>query len=151
VLLLAVIGGAAAWATRTFIDSSTVPVEEQATAQAERKAAKDAASEILRTRTSDSAVAGTTDFIVNSNVDGALILVDGKSRPDWLTPKRLELEPGTHRIEVRKAGYKSQVRFVIFNVNEGSQTKYFELEPAAQDSATPAPEASSKPPEQKPQ
>jgi serine/threonine-protein kinase len=150
VLLLAVIGGAAAWATRTFINSPTAPVEEQATAQAQRKAAKDAASEILRTRTG-SAVAGTTDFIVNSNVDGALILVDGKSRPDWLTPKRLELEPGTHRIEVRKAGYKSQVRFVIFNVNEGSQTKYFELEPAAQDTATPTPEASSKPPEQKPQ
>jgi hypothetical protein len=88
---------------------------------------------------------------VNSNVGGALILVDGKSRPNWLTPKRLELEPGTHRIEVRKAGYKSQVQIAIFNVNLGSQYKYFELEPAAQDTATAATEASSKPPEQKPQ
>jgi serine/threonine-protein kinase len=151
VLLLAVIGGAATWATRTFINAPTAPVEEQAPAQAETKSPKDAASEILRARTSDSAVAGTTDFIVNSNVDGALILVDGKSRPDWLTPKRLELEPGVHRIEVRKAGYKSQVQIVIFNVNKGSQSNYFKLEPAPQDTATPTTEPSSKPPEQKPQ
>jgi serine/threonine protein kinase len=146
VLLLAVIGGAATWATRTL----TAPVEEQAPAQAETKSAKDRASEIIHDRTLD-VVAGTTDFIVSSNVRGALILVDGKSRPDWLTPKRIELEPGVHRIEVRKAGYKPQVQTVIFNDNLGSQPKYFKLEPAAQETATPATEAPSKPPEQKPQ
>jgi serine/threonine-protein kinase len=151
VLLLVVIGGAAIWATRTFIQSPTATVAVQAPAQAQTRSAKDAASEILRARTSDSAGSGTTDFVVNSNVYGSLILVDGKGRPDWLTPKRLELEPGTHRIEVRKEGYKPQVQIVIFNVNLGSQYKYFKLEPVEQDTAAPPTEASSKPPEQKPQ
>jgi serine/threonine protein kinase len=149
VLLLAVIGGAATWASRTFIKSPAARVEKQAPAEAEAKTAKEA-RQIIHDRMPDSAVTETTtDFVVNSNVEGARILVDGKSRPDWRTPKRLELEPGAHRIEVRKAGYESQVQIVIFNVNSGSQQKYFELEPAAaKDPATPATESSSKSPEE---
>jgi hypothetical protein len=111
----------------------------------ETKAVKDAADEILRGRTSLPAVVNTTEFTVNSNVEGARILVDGKTRPQWITPVRLELEPGTHRIEVRKAGYKSQVQVLVFNLNSGPQFKYFELEQAtsaepATPQSTPAPE-----------
>jgi serine/threonine protein kinase len=129
-LLIVVIGVAATWAMRTFFKSAPPPVETQA----ETKAVKDAADEILRGRTSLPAVVNTTEFTVNSNVDGSRVFVDGKTRPQWVTPARLELEPGTHRVEVRKAGYKSQVQILVFNLNSGPQFKYFELEQATEES-----------------
>lgn len=48
----------------------------------------------------------TGSITVTSNVRGAGIIVDGEANPNWTTPHRLRLPPGTHRLAVSRLGYE---------------------------------------------
>jgi serine/threonine protein kinase len=73
---------------------------------------------------------------VNSDPPGAQIYIDGRDSGQ-LTPSRLEVNPGKHRIAVRKQGYKPQVTHADVAAGE-----IFDFSPAmptvgAQGAATP--------------
>ena len=153
---MAAVGGATFWALNRFF-TPAVQVEKTTQEQPLPKAArprKDAASAVVRSApvAPDPAKFDSTEFFVGSNVEGARILVDGVSQPEWVTPRTLAITPGPHRIEVRKPGYKSQSQFLLFNINNGPQRKNFILEPveAAEEPAVPAPTAPPSPPNPEP-
>ncbi|MBZ5666556.1 MAG: PEGA domain-containing protein [Acidobacteriia bacterium] len=59
--------------------------------------------------------------LIDSNPQGALFQVDGKSDPLWVTPYTVAgLSPGKHIISVNKSGYTSEVRSVEVAANSKS-------------------------------
>lgn len=48
-------------------------------------------------------------LLVDSNPQGAGIFVDGAAKPEALTPARISLRPGRHRIRVSGAGYEDEM------------------------------------------
>lgn len=54
-------------------------------------------------RSTPSGLAG--NVVIESDVRGGRITVNGRNEPDWVTPHILSLPPGTYRIDVSKGGY----------------------------------------------
>jgi len=51
--------------------------------------------------------------MVSANVDGAMISVDGRSDPTWVTPHTIsDLPAGAHNVEISKDGYESSQQSV---------------------------------------
>jgi hypothetical protein len=51
--------------------------------------------------------------LVDSSPQGALLQIDGKSDPSWVTPINLTgLNPGKHVISANKTGYSSEIRSI---------------------------------------
>ncbi|MBZ5562566.1 MAG: PEGA domain-containing protein, partial [Acidobacteriia bacterium] len=59
-------------------------------------------------------------LVVESSVSGGKIRLNGRSRPDWLTPHMFSLAPGTYRVEVTKGGYPAWRGFA--RVAEGTKS-----------------------------
>ncbi len=57
--------------------------------------------------------------VVESDVHGGRITVNGRHEPDWVTPHILSLPPGTYRIDVSKGGYSRWSQLV--DVGEGTR------------------------------
>ncbi len=58
-------------------------------------------------------------IVVESDVHGGRIMVNGRHEPDWVTPHILSLPPGTYRIDVSKGGYSRWSQLV--DVGEGTR------------------------------
>jgi len=120
--------GAAVWAKYRLSEERAR--EEQA-AQAEADAAKLAAVLKRPVRPKGSAApAGTVDVLIKANVDGAIISVDGKTEPSWLTPHKVRMELGDHRVEVSKGGYRTSKKLITLSGTEGALE--FRLTPTPQ-------------------
>ncbi|HTS69647.1 MAG TPA: serine/threonine-protein kinase, partial [Terriglobia bacterium] len=66
------------------------------------------------------AAAKVGQLTVSANVEGATILVDGRSDPSWLTPHTIaDLPAGTHNVTISKDGYDNFQQSVTI---EGGQT-----------------------------
>ena len=66
-----------------------------------------------RERVTPPAAAKVGQLMVTANVDGAMISVDGRSDPTWVTPHTIsDITPGTHNIEISKDGYESSQQSV---------------------------------------
>jgi general secretion pathway protein A len=58
-------------------------------------------------------------LVVESNVSGAQISIDGENDPKWITPRIFSLAPGTHLVSVSRPGYDPWARRV--RVDEGRE------------------------------
>jgi predicted Ser/Thr protein kinase len=82
--------------------------------------------------------ARTVEVLVKANVDGAIIHVDGKTDPSWLTPHQVPMELGDHRVEVSKQGYRTSRRLMTLTGKEGDLEFHLTPLPAEPPSAPPA-------------
>jgi general secretion pathway protein A len=86
-------------------------------------------SEPLKGRTSPTnetgSVPGSGRLVVESNVSGSQISIDGEDNPKWITPRLFSLAPGTHLVSVFRPGYDPWTRHV--RVDEGRE-KYVSAE-----------------------
>jgi len=82
--------------------------------------------------------ARTVEVLVKANVDGAIIRVDGKTDPSWLTPHRVPMELGDHRLDVSKEGYRTSRRLLTLTGEEGDLEFRLAPLPAEPSSAPPA-------------
>lgn len=51
-------------------------------------------------------------IILESNVNGGAITIDGRNEPSWQTPHEFSLPPGSYRISISKSGYSTWFRDV---------------------------------------
>jgi len=79
------------------------PARAQTAAPAQPRVASDA-----------SAVPSVGGMVVRANLEGARITIDGRSSPDWVTPREFSNLPvGPHRVVVSKPGYDDVAGQVI--------------------------------------
>jgi eukaryotic-like serine/threonine-protein kinase len=75
-------------------------------------------------------------IFVNSNPAGAQISVDGRSDPDWVTPRTIEgLQAGMHKVILSREGYSTATRDIAV---EAGRTEAVNLELAGLAAAPPA-------------
>ncbi len=94
------------------------------------------------------APAGTIEVLVKSNVDGAIISVDGKTDPSWLTPHKVRMELGAHRVNLSKEGYRTSRNLITLTGEEGGlefRLKPLPGTPAASSQAAEKPAGAEKP------
>ncbi len=70
-------------------------------------------------------IPGNGRLVVESNVSGAQISIDGENNPKWITPRLFSLAPGTHLVSVSRPGYDPWTRRI--RVDEGRE-KYISAE-----------------------
>lgn len=59
-----------------------------------------------------SAQVPTGKIVIESNVSGSAITINGRSEPEWITPHMFDLPQGTYRISVSQDGYSTWFRKV---------------------------------------
>ena len=64
-------------------------------------------------------VPGSGRLVVESNVSGAHITIDGENNPKWITPRLFSLAPGTYVVSVSRRAYEPWTRRV--HVDEGRE------------------------------
>jgi hypothetical protein len=58
---------------------------------------------------------------VNSDVSGATVYLDGKTKPGWKTPCVLNLPPGGYNVAFLKAGYQAVREWVDLNPRQAKR------------------------------
>jgi hypothetical protein len=58
---------------------------------------------------------------VNTDVNGATVYLDGKTKPGWKTPCVLNLPPGGYNVTLLKAGYKAVREWVDLNPRQAQR------------------------------
>jgi hypothetical protein len=121
VLLIALVGGGLWWKSRQLTpvvvapasrSGSAAPAGEVAPGTTATPATAPAAapsvvpSAVLAAIPAPVPAIDEHDVMIEANVEGAAIHVDGKTKPAWVTPHKIRLRDGTHQIEVTKDGYK---------------------------------------------
>lgn len=150
VIAVGLIAGAGWWRHNLNVQRAQ---QEEIARQEEAKTAAVAARVASRPKPSPSggspkaaspAAAGTMEVMVKSNVDGGIISVDGKTDPSWVTPHKIRIELGAHRMEVSKEGYRTSKK--LLNLTGEESDLEFRLTPvAAAPSAGAAPVAAPAP------
>jgi eukaryotic-like serine/threonine-protein kinase len=88
--------------------NSTQATDEPQTQLAVRRAERRA---LRNNRRAAAPIITSGEALIDSNPQGALFQVDGRSDPSWITPFNLsDLGPGKHIISASKAGYSSDIR-----------------------------------------
>lgn len=83
---------------------------------------------------------------VETNVPGAEVFIDGKAAGKLPLIDPIFLDPGSHGVEVKAPGYRSDVRLAVLNAGN-SMLARMRLEPMRVDVAPPPPERALEPPE----
>ena len=65
-----------------------------------------------------------TSLLINSNIQDAVIKIDGNPTPYELNQEIDDLPAGSHIIEVEKAGYRSDPVYAQVNLQKGASTQY---------------------------
>jgi PEGA domain len=89
-------------------DANTHPHSERT----EASARKSERAPSVRYSPPPPALPATGDVVVESDVPGGRITVNGKNESGWVTPHILHLQPGEYRIAVSKGGYSRWIQVV---------------------------------------